>query len=84
MQRIINELVFQQVIKTIHDKLAVHVRRKIKNEIYHSSVTLDDWTSLQTEIYTAVTCHYISPDWKSKSIVLACINTKGFLFAFSF
>ncbi|XP_070404635.1 E3 SUMO-protein ligase ZBED1 [Nothobranchius furzeri] len=34
------------------------------------ALTTDCWTSLTTESYITVTCHYIEPDWRVKSAVL--------------
>ncbi|KAK9973179.1 hypothetical protein ABG768_023922, partial [Culter alburnus] len=35
------------------------------------ALTTDIWTSLATEAYLGVTCHFITEDWKMKSITLA-------------
>lgn len=35
------------------------------------ALTADIWTSLATEAYLGVTCHFITEDWKMKTLTLA-------------
>ena len=53
---------------------ASYVRKKaeLKTQLATANVALttDCWTSLTTESYITVTCHYIEPDWQVMSAVL--------------
>lgn len=42
--------------------------------IKYVALTTDIWTSRQTEGYITVTCHFVSDDWKFRSVVLATVN----------
>lgn len=58
-------------------KLTSYVEHLLRNEMVTASITLDDWTSVQTETFMAVTCHFVDSNWRFKSMVLACLNRKG-------
>ena len=53
---------------------ASYVRKKAELKIQlataNVALTTDCWTSLTTESYITVTCHYIEPDWQLMSAVL--------------
>ena len=67
----------QQIINMIGLKLNSYVEHLLRTELVAASITLDDWTSVQTETFMAVTCHFVDTKWQLNSIVLACLNRKG-------
>lgn len=50
---------------------------QVRNAGTKISVTLDCWTSPNTNAFLGVTAHYIDDDWTLRSLVLACIPLLG-------
>lgn len=46
----------------------------MNEEAEYVCLTTDTWTSNATQNYIAVTAHYISKNWKLKSVLLECIH----------
>ena len=69
--------------KLVSSKLAEkkdQAEKKVKEElhdVHDIAVTHDAWTSLSTESYSTVTAHFISKDWKFKSVVLETRKVEG-------
>jgi zinc finger BED domain-containing protein 1 (E3 SUMO-protein ligase ZBED1) len=56
-----------------------NARNALKDEIGEANtvaLTTDCWTSLTTEAYMTVTCHFVTPDWKLRSVVLCTESTQ--------
>lgn len=51
--------------------------KRMLGEVEFLTLTTDMWTSNQTESYLALTGHYISKDWQTKSVLLACNRFVG-------
>ena len=58
--------------ETYKDKLKKHLAA----EAFSMVLTIDIWTSMATEAYMTVTCHFIDPNLKLQNFVL---ETIGFL-----
>jgi len=43
----------------------------LSKEAVAVGLTTDIWTSIATDAYITVSCHYISPEWEMRSFVLA-------------
>ena len=43
-------------------------------KIDHVALTSDIWTSRAVQIFQTITCHYITPSWEMKSVVLETVE----------
>jgi len=53
------------------------VAMKIMFKEVHMAITTDGWTSSANESYTALTGHYIPPDWTLRKATLGCNPKSG-------
>ncbi|XP_070402868.1 E3 SUMO-protein ligase ZBED1-like [Nothobranchius furzeri] len=58
-----------QLEKTYEDTLE-NLKKNIKKRSSKVTLTTDAWTSIATEAYLGVTCHYIDDNWEMVSFVL--------------
>ncbi|XP_057208474.1 E3 SUMO-protein ligase ZBED1-like [Triplophysa rosa] len=54
-----------------YEKTCQKVKETIQEGRSFIALTADIWTSLATEAYLGVTCHFITEDWKMKTLTLA-------------
>lgn len=63
----------QKLISDMYNTKIHSVKESVKNA-KGIALTSDFWTSLGNENYCGVTGHWITDDWKLKSVVLQCVN----------
>ncbi|KAJ8348900.1 hypothetical protein SKAU_G00274890 [Synaphobranchus kaupii] len=61
---------FTKLMERKYQKTFQEVKSAIKATNSRIGLTTDVWTSVATEAYLGITCHYIGDDWNMKSICL--------------
>ncbi|XP_051976953.1 zinc finger BED domain-containing protein 4-like [Xyrauchen texanus] len=62
---------FTRLMEQKYEKTCQKVKETIQEGRSFIALTTDIWTSLATEEYLGVTCHFITEDWKMTSLTLA-------------
>ena len=61
---------FTELMEKQYEATLDSVKSKIKSVSSKITLTTDAWTSIATEAYLGVTCHFITEDWKMSSYSL--------------
>ncbi|MCI4377132.1 hypothetical protein PGIGA_G00200130, partial [Pangasianodon gigas] len=61
---------FTKLMKRKYQETFQKVKGDINNSENRIALTADIWTSVATEAYLGITCHYIGDEWKMMSVCL--------------
>ena len=62
-----------RMLPNAYDKKVEEIKKEI-SQVSHVALTSDLWTSRTTESYMTITCHFLSPTWELKSLVLETLK----------
>ncbi|XP_037819087.1 E3 SUMO-protein ligase ZBED1-like, partial [Lucilia sericata] len=64
----------KSLLPKVYDKRLLEVKHMLR-DIDNICITTDGWTSISNESYISITAHFISPDWKQKTVFISCFKT---------